>query len=346
METRENALPIIKDNREFIPSKEKEKSEFINFDVMVDETIRHQCRSKDKSQISDKEIFRIDGCYFFYLYNKNGRITTFSLREISKDEFQARKLEYLNQHPNHNTTKKYGAWEKDDKEFFVGYYKKCHWKKGMPIEDCVFTSESVLKTVYDAVYTEIAMRKLYNEEIDKNSRYEYAKKCGALGVKYNISYVNALRIGPDKDKLLAFKDSYLKAIETVKKMSLSALRHYHILIFRCGRTRRKRGLTELNINFFDADVNLLDLKELEEAISQPLEKYHQYCIQEAISTACELDFETRNKLYQELLSSNRSQKRTLLENLGITTDAIDLNRFPFSILRRKLAASIGIDNEN
>ena len=43
----------------------------INFDVKVDETVRYQCRNSDLSKVSDKEIFKIDKSYYFYLYNRN-----------------------------------------------------------------------------------------------------------------------------------------------------------------------------------------------------------------------------------------------------------------------------------
>ena len=324
----------------------RKKSEFVNFETRLTETIRYQCRDATKEKISDKEVFQINNCYFFYMYDKNGRTTTFSLREITKEEYLARKNEFLNLHPSHRTEKKYGPWESDDgKTFFVGYYKNCPWKKSMPIEDCIFQNESILKTIYDAACIEIAMRKHNEEEIDKQTKNEYAKKCGALGKKYNVAYVNVLRIGPDPQKILAFKTSYLKAIDKVKTLPLSKLRDYHILIFRGGRARRKQGLTELEILYFDADVSLLELNELEEALKRPLDAYFKYSISEAIEKACTLEYAERLKLFEKLSASTRSEKREILETLGITTQAIDISCFPFSILRKNLAASIGVTIE-
>ena len=321
----------------------KKKSEFVNFDTRLTETVRYQCRDASKEKISDKEVFQIDNNYFFYMYDKNGKTTTFSLREITKEEYLARKNEFLNLHPCHRTNKKYGLWESNDgKTFFVGYYKNCPWKKSMPMEDCIFIHESILKSIYDAAMIEIAMRKHCEEEIDKQAKNEYAKKCGALGQKYDVPYVNVLRIGPDPKKILEFKNSYLNAIEKVKYLTLSKCREYHILIFRSGRAKRKQGLTELEIIYFDADVNLLELNELEKALKKRLDEYLIDSISFAIENACDLEYMERVKLYEKLNTSSRAEKREILEDLGITTQAIDMSCFPFSMLRQKLANSIGV----
>ena len=332
-------------NREKLAHKLREKSEFISFNLLLNESVRYQCRSFDRTQISDKEIFSIDNYYFFYLYNRNGKITTFSLREISKAEFETRKAEFLPRHPNYHTTQQYGEWKEGNKEFFVGHYKNCPWEKAMPLEDCIFTSESILKKIYDDKCKEIAMQQYYSEEIDKNYRYEYARKCGALAKKHNIAFENAMRIGPNDDNLLEFKYSYNEAIKKLQNQSLSELRKLHILIFRRGRTSRKNGLDMLGIKYFDADVNLLNLSELEEKITKSLEAYLDYAIEEAVKNATELTYNEREDIYNLISISNRSQKREILQSLGIDTDAIDINRFPFSILRRKVGASIGIDFE-
>lgn len=332
-------------NKEKLAYKMREKSPFISFELLLNEAVRYQCRSFDRTQISDQEIFSIDNCYFFYLYNRNGRITTFSLREISKAEYEARKAEFLPRHPNYYTTQQYGEWKENGKEFFVGHYKNCPWKKSMPIEDCIFTSESILKKILEDKYKEVAMQQYYSEEADKINRYEYAKKCGALANKLNIAFENAMRIGPNEDNLLEFKYSYNEAIKKIKDQKLSDIRKLHILIFRRGRTSRKNGLDMLGIKYFDADVNLLNLSELEEIITKHLETYLDYAIEEAVKNATDLEYSQREEIYEQISTSNRSQKREILQSLGVDTDAIDINRFPFSILRRKVGASIGIDFE-
>jgi hypothetical protein len=332
-------------NRERLACKLQERSQFICFNLLLNESVRYQCRSFDRTQISDKEIFSIDNYYFFYLYNRNGRITTFSLREISKAEYETRKAEFLPRHPNYYTTQQYGEWKEGNKEFFVGLYKNCPWEKAMPLEDCIFTSESILKKIYDDKCKEIAMQQYYSEEIDKSYRYEYARKCGGLAKKHNIAFENAMRIGPNEDNLLEFKSSYFEAIKKIQNKSLSEVRKLHILIFRRGRTSRKNGLDLLGIKYFDADVNLLNLSELEEVITKSLKVYLDYAIEEAIKNATDLNFNEREEIYQLISTSNRTQKREILQSLGIDTNAIDISKFPFSILRRKVGASIGIDFE-
>ncbi len=317
----------------------------INFDVKVDETVRYQCRSEDLSMISDKEIFRIDGSYYFYLYNKNGRNSTYSLREITKSEYSHRKAEFLAQRPNG----KFGRFSKDGKEFFIACFTvNSYWKKNMPLKDCIFINPSPLKEIYDAVLTEIELRDRQSKEKEDFSRQEYARLCGKLSVELGISFVNVMRIGTDRENLIAFKKSYEEAMKKLRFMSLPKLRELQLNLIRVGKNRfgrdkRKRALKDLGVEFFDADVVMMDFKELEELIDKPLEKYGEESLKQAIENAVNLPYDERKEIFDMFLNASRATKRAILQRLGVDVTAIDFNCYPISQIKHALQSSLGLD---
>ncbi len=312
----------------------------VSFDCEVNETVRYQCRSEDLSLISDKEIFFIGECFFFYMYNRNGRVATYSLREITKKEYYARKSEIFNLRPNG----RFGSFKEGGNDYFIGCFKNTFWRKKMPMTDCIFTSDSPLKRQYDETYEDVLAKRQQNKEQERYSRKEYARLCGALGFRLGISYVNVLRIGINEDELREFKRTYDEAIENVKRMPLSDLRQLQIGLFKGTRARRRATLEYLGVKFFDADVLLMDLAELEREIVKPLEDYANDSVELAIDGVMELSFDERKACYQELMHGNRKSKREFLIKLGIETEALDLNAFPFSKVKYALQSSLGLDN--
>lgn len=73
---------------------------FISFAVKIDETVRFSCRTTSNNNIADKEIFRVNGYYFFYVFNRTEKVNTYSLREITEKEFYARRSEFLKLRPH------------------------------------------------------------------------------------------------------------------------------------------------------------------------------------------------------------------------------------------------------
>ncbi len=314
---------------------------FINFNTNVDETVRYQCRSADKMKISDKEIFKLGDKYFFYMYNRNGKVSTFSLREVTKEEYYARKDEFFRARPDG----RFGEFEEGDYTYFIGCFKDAVWKKNMPMNDCIFISENPLKDVYDAVASEIDASARQKEKDEATYRKEYARMCGALGNRLGIAYVNVLRIGPNEENLREFKRTYADAVEKVKKLSLSELRHLQLEVFKKNRTCRRNVLVGLGVKFFNADVMLMDLSDLDEVINKPLKEYADASVEMAIETALDFPFEERMEFYHECENaSSRSSKRTLLAKLGVETEALDLNTYPFAKIKHQIQASLGIDN--
>ncbi len=322
---------------------------FINFKIYIDETVRFSCRTIGNSNIAEKEIFRVGGYYFFYVFNRTERLNTYSLREISKDEFYDRKREFLGLRPNSKTVE----WvDKDNHSFSVkNYYNgnkktNCYWKRNVPAQDCLFVTENnPLKEIYDAVISEASMRKTQNEAFDREEKYEYARKCGGLGKKLDIAYVNVLRIGPEKGKLMKFKESYERAIKKAEEMPLSEARELHNNLFRRGRASRKAAMEALQIEYFDVDVNLLSLDELEKKLLQRLNAYMEESIRIAKTNLANADYATRQQIYEALMNSNRRQKKEALAQLGINVAAIDFSKYPLSEIKRALAATLGLETE-
>ena len=314
--------------------------QFINFNVNIDETVRYQCRNSALTMISDKEIFFIGECYFFYCYNRNENISTFSLREISKEEYRARKEDIFKLRPKG----RFGRFSKGDNEYFIACYKNSVWKKNMPMSECILTSDSPLKKVFDAVRSEIEVREKVVKENEAFAKKEYARVCGALGSRLGISYVNVLRIGIKEEELIAFKNSYEEALEKIRKCSMAELRQLQIAIFKGTRMRRRKALMELGIKFFSADVMLMDWSLLEDVVEKPLKSYQEDSIKIAIDNAVDLPYNERMEVYNMLLNSNRNTKRAFLTRLGVEADAIDLSTYPMATIKRAIQNSLGIDN--
>lgn len=212
--------------------------------------------------------------------------------------------------------------------------------------DCIFLSEdNPLKEIHDAVVSEASVRKAQTEAYDREEKYEYARKCGGLGRKLGIAYVNVMRLGPEKGKLMKFKESYERAIAKAKNMKLSELRGFYADLFRRGRASRKQAMDTLGIQYFEADVNLLVLTELEQAMSERLDAYVAESVKQAKNNAANADYPTRQRMYDDLMGSSRRQKKDVLTELGVNVDAIDLNKYPLSEIKRALAATLGCEME-
>ena len=319
---------------------EKTKNLFIKFHVNIDECVRFTSETKDHSHLAIKDVFRVNGYYFYYVYNRNEKLRTHSLREINEEEFKTRRRELLNIPP-----KGVNRWMDDKNTFSIGHYYTGYWERGIPASDCIFiTKNNPLQEVHEAVLCEASIRKYQEDKHEKAEKYEYARKCGGLGRKLGIAYQNALRIGPEKGKLMQFKESYERAIKSAEEMSLAEARQtYNSLLL--GRNSRKLTLDKLGIKYFDVDVNLLDLTELENLLGKRLESYATESIKLAKQNAANADYATRQRMYDDLMGSSRRQRREVLKELGVEVDALDLNKYPLSEIKRVLAATLGLDVE-
>ena len=140
---------------------------FISFAVKIDETVRFSCRTTSNNNIADKEIFRVNGYYFFYVFNRTEKVNTYSLREITEKEFYARRSEFLKLRPH----KAVSEWTDGKNKFSVKNYYNGTWKRNVPAADCIFLSEdNPLKEIHDAVVSEASVRKAQTEAYDREEK--------------------------------------------------------------------------------------------------------------------------------------------------------------------------------
>ncbi len=311
---------------------------FVNFVVRTDEAIRLECRRG--SNLAVKEIFCVkEKFYFFYAMNRNKDTNTVSLREITAEEYAARKAELISCRPQADTRE----WTQDGNFYALKTFHFGTWKRNMPAQDCLFiTEDNPVKELADSVVAEVAHRREAEETIDKEAKAEYARRCGGLAHRLGISFVNVLRIGPEKGKLLSFKNSYQRALIKAQALSLKEQRKLYDLLNN-GRKARKEALDLLDVQFADADASLLDLSELIQNLWNNLSAYSEESVKQAIRNGSEMDYATRQEVFEKLSHNSRELKREALARLGVEVEVIEFKRYPIMRIRRSLAATLGID---
>ncbi len=341
------------------------KKIFISFNVMTDESLRFSCKKESGNQISAtaqeahgnrkvsaqsfpkpdtavKEIFRIDNYYFFYVFNRSNGKNTYSLREITEKEYNLRREEILQQRPAPGTSK----WRDKQCSYSVYHFYNREWQRSIPAGDCIFiTKDNPIKDVCDAVTSEALIRDKQENEQLKAEKREYAKQCGGLAHRLGIEFINVLQLKPIKGKLMKFKESYERAIQKCSKMSLSEQKQMYKNLFLEGRDKRKKAMDALEINYFEADVSRLNLKELEELLLNNLSKYEKESATQALQNAINADYDTRARLYEALMKGNSTAKQSALQELGVNVDAIILKKYPLSEIKRALASTLGYETE-
>ena len=102
-------------------------------------------------------------------------------------------------------------------------------------------------------------------------------------------------------------------------------------------------MKDLGVEFFDADVVMMDFKELEELIDKPLEKYGSDSLELAIENAVNLPYDERKEIFDMFLNASRATKRAILQRLGVDVAAIDFSCYPISRIKHALQSSLGLD---
>lgn len=309
---------------------------YVNFVIRTDEAIRLEC--SNGANRAEKELFIVDeNFYFFYVMNRNTETKTLSLREITKEEYQARKAEILNCRPKNGDKE----WEDGDNKYALKIFRFGTWKRYISASECIFLTDNRVKDLADSVVEQVTLQRDQEMTLDKEAKAEHARKCGGLAHKLGISFVNALRIGPEKGKLTLFKESYQRALDKVQTVSLKEQRTLYNLL-NGGRKARKEALDMLDIQYFDADVNLMDFRELIENICNNLTTYTEESVKQAIRNAAEMSYNQRNSILEKLDSNSRELKREALSELGVDLEIIEFKRYPIPHICREIAATIGV----
>ena len=102
-------------------------------------------------------------------------------------------------------------------------------------------------------------------------------------------------------------------------------------------------MTDLGIEFFNADVMLMDLSELENVVEKPLREYSEDSVKLAIENALDLSYDERLEIANEIMVANRTGKREILRKLGIEADAIDLNTYPLAKIKYRIQSSVAME---
>ncbi len=312
---------------------------YVNFVIKTDEAIRLEC--SNGTNRAEKEIFIVDEkFYFFYMMNRSTETKTLSLREITKEEYEARKAEILSCRPQNGARE----WEDGNNKYALKIFRFGTWKRNMPASECIFLTNNRVKDLADSVVTQVTLQRDQEITLDKEAKIEHARKCGGLANKLGISFVNALRIGPEKGKLMQFKESYQRALGKVQAISLKEQRNIYTLI-NGGRKARKEALDMLDIKYFDADVNLMDFTELIENVWRSLAEYTEESVNQAIRNAAEMPYEQRKEILAKLGNNSRELKREALDELGVDLELIEFKRYPIQRIRKEIAATLGISLE-
>ncbi len=310
---------------------------FVNFVIPTDEALRLECRRGPNTAV--KEIFCVkEKFFFFYVTNRSKDTNTVSLREITAEEYAARKAELLSSRPDAETKE----WKADGISYALKTFHFGTWRRNMLAGDCMFiTEENPVKELVESVVAEVTHRREAEETLDKEAKTEYARKCGGLSHRFGISFKNVLRIGPDKGKLMSFKNSYQRALIQAQALSLKDQRRLYDLLNN-GRKARKEGLDLLGVKYFDVDVNLLDISELIQNLWSCLSVYSEESVKTAILTGSEMDYAQRQSIFDKLSHNSRELKRAGLTELGVDVELIEFKRYPIARIRRALGATLGM----
>lgn len=321
----------------------QQKNTLITFLVEVDEMLKLKSHALDNSAFLCKDVFRLGDSYYMFTYNRNHDVHTNTLREISKEEFFIRKAELLSYRPQ----KHLWIWTDETNSYELRSYAHINRKWQLRANDCLFITENnPLKTIYEQSLSSATEILEHSREKEMERKKQYAKLCGTLSIKMGIAYENVIRIGPNQSRLVQFKESVTQALMRIQKMNLSELRlHYSNLIGLNGRSGREQTAKDLGIKYFDADVKMLNLRELEEPMQKKLETYTTLSLKMAVHRSSRLDYEARKEMYLNIISASRELRKKALADLGIEVQAIDINRYPFYALKRNLATTIGYNFE-
>ncbi|MBO5284560.1 MAG: hypothetical protein J6B00_01645 [Alphaproteobacteria bacterium] len=321
----------------------QDKNPLISFLVKVDEMLKFKSHAEDNSAFSCKDIFRVENAYYMFTYNRSSDVHTNTLREITKEEFYIKKAEMLSYRPQ----KHLQIWRDNANSYELRSYARVGKKWQIRANDCLFiTEENPLKKIYEQVMDSTTELLEQSKEKELLKKKQYAKLCGTLSLKMDIAYENVIRIGPNREKLIQFKESVLPAMMKIQKMTLSELRLcYNNLSCLNGRSGREQAAEMLGLKYFGADVKMLNLRELEEPMQKKLDAYVLLSLKMAVHRSAALSYEDRKEMYQNIISASREKRKKVLGDLGIEVLAIDINRYPFAALKKNLAATIGINLE-
>ncbi|MBP5698267.1 MAG: hypothetical protein J6W96_01905 [Alphaproteobacteria bacterium] len=327
---------------------EQSEQLYIELAVLVDELLRFKSWTNDRTSTVQKDLFRIQNSYYLYTYENAHKARERRLCELSAQEFSREKQLLLRQKPLPSTRN----WKKLGNVYELKHYYRYNWKKVLPAENCCFRTAGRKQQKHPPM-----LWVAYLEAIEKSKKEgpktasvgpknkQLINQAMDLSRKLGISFENVRSIGPDKEKLQVFQQTYTSAVRALDFLPpadiyelVSCLKNQN------AKKGREKLLTILGVSYFEADVRQLNLCELETKLSEKLLSYQEQSIQQAIRKSIGLKFEEREALYHQFKNPfNKEEKKQLLARLGVDIKAIDIKHYPTMPLKVALAASIGVD---
>lgn len=328
--------------------KAMEKS-VIAFDVKATELLHYCCQGVENKYITERILFVVDNkWYYLYAYTRTEKVPSYSLREITPEEYNMRSLNLLNLYSKQGL----GEWQDlKGNSFSLKLYKQpeeaCCFSKNIAQSACVFMSkDGPLTKIHDHVLLEKQLKENEENVTEQEKRYNYSRECGTLSQRYGIPFVNVLRIGTNVNNLKRFKETYYIALKNIPSMPLEDQRYIYQAMFQDKtRVARISALNKLGVEFFDADVRNMDFTELEKVLNLNLNDYIKKSERLAIKNSIEFDYSKREELYNKLNQLSRTSRKEALATLGVDINAININFYPRNRIIQTLAQSLGFEYE-
>lgn len=312
----------------------------INFEFEVDEKVEFHCKKNSEVVSCEIDLFKIGNAYFLYLCNKNQKVRTSSLREITKEEFELRKKELIARRPQRHLQN----WcDEVGNIVSVKTFSKSKFARTLTASACIFATETPLKSLKEEVLSNTTLQEEHRSSLDRQAKKEYAQKCGAISSRYGVSFVNVMRIGPDIPNVKRFKEAYENLCRNVTSLPPARQRQIYDAFFRGdGRKARESIMNELSIPYFGADVSAMEFIELENILKKSLSHYTDDYELYALENCDDLTYEQALEIYEKLLLQNRSKKKEALASLGVDIECININSFNTEKIQQRLAEILDI----
>lgn len=311
----------------------------LEFFIKVNEILRFGCWSLDNTQSTHTELFSTGSHYFLFTFKREGDIRYRRLRELKRGDYSAEITKIVRLRPHKNCEN----WTDKSNRYELKRFRNYNWKKIIPADCCEFITPDGFQDLYNKGSLETSTLSVALKEEKKQQIQKAMKLASELG----IAYENVCAIGTgDVAKLKAFKISYIRALELIKKFSSREV----FAVYRNFKSHEKgdgqeQALEQLKIQIYGAKPYKMNFSELEKALFKRVEAYRKESMTTAIHIGTNKPYEERKQLYMRMNSLSREEKKKLLKELGVDTDAIDINTFSLTPIKVALAASVGINLE-
>ena len=307
---------------------------------MVDEIIRFNENTTDRREALTRELFRQGKHFYMFQIKRSDENYRRTLKELHSKTFFLRKQELLSKRPYKGCE----FWSEGD----LSYKLKCRgsgkWKAQVDIDRCFFLKETASNQMF-AAYQEALKKGPVIRELFQQTGKKDPPVFKQLSDAYDIDYENVVCLGINLQTLKNFKQTYQHAIATVQNLPIAEqYRLYKALSPGKPYAVTKEAIKQLQIDCGNADLRQMNFSRLIFALKEHVDRYRTEAIQQAIDRALSKEPEEQKLLYQKLNGCSNQEKATILRELGINPDALDVKKFNITPLKKALAQLL--DNAN